>query len=164
MQTWRNVPDERRAAWGEGPWANEPDKAQWVDLASGLDCLIVRNHLGALCGYAGVSPAHPLYGRDYNSAPFSAHEAAHGGLTYANGCRHSDDPAWGICHIPEEGRPDNVWWFGFDCGHLYDLQPAGTRDLQYFSHIGAVYRDWRYVQGCCTALAAALAEYKGTAT
>ena len=37
-----------------GPWDNEPDKAQWIDEASGYDCLIVRGGGGALCGYVGV--------------------------------------------------------------------------------------------------------------
>lgn len=27
MQTWSFVPD--KASWGDGPWVDEPDKAQW---------------------------------------------------------------------------------------------------------------------------------------
>lgn len=45
-----------RVKWGPGPWDGEPDKMQWTDPATGLDCLIVRNTLGALCGYVGVTP------------------------------------------------------------------------------------------------------------
>ena len=45
-----------KTGWGPGEWTDEPDKLQWVDEATGFDCLIVRNSLGALCGYVGVSP------------------------------------------------------------------------------------------------------------
>lgn len=55
-----------KKAWGHGPWQDEPDKISWVDEATGLDCLIVRNHGGALCGYVGVPETHPLFGLGYN--------------------------------------------------------------------------------------------------
>lgn len=42
----------------------------------------------------------------------------HGGLTYSAAC--GDE----ICHVPGEGEPDNVWWFGFDCAHGFDLCPT----------------------------------------
>lgn len=38
-------------------WDQEPDRKHWVQ--QGLDCLIVRNLMGALCGYVGVPPSHP---------------------------------------------------------------------------------------------------------
>ena len=44
-----------------GPWDNEPDKIQWVDETTGLDCLMVRNWWGSWCGYVGVPEGHPLY-------------------------------------------------------------------------------------------------------
>lgn len=49
-----------------GPWQDEPDKAQWVDEATNLDCLMVRNPMGALCGYVGVPREHPWYGKGYS--------------------------------------------------------------------------------------------------
>lgn len=55
-----------RAGWDAGPWDGEPDKAQWTDEATGLPCLIVRNRMGALCGYVGVPAAHPWHGKDYS--------------------------------------------------------------------------------------------------
>lgn len=61
MKTW-NTKD--KSTWQPGPWTNEPDKAQWI--AHGLDCLIVRNQSGALCGYAGVPEKHPLFGVGYS--------------------------------------------------------------------------------------------------
>jgi hypothetical protein len=48
-----------------GPWMGEPDKKQWPDPATKLPCLIVRNAMGALCGYVGVTEGHPLYGKKY---------------------------------------------------------------------------------------------------
>jgi hypothetical protein len=33
---YRNVVD--KSTWGEGPWNNEPDKAQWQDEATKLPC------------------------------------------------------------------------------------------------------------------------------
>lgn len=56
-----------KSAWGPGPWQSEPDKAQWVDEATGLPCLAVRNSGGAWCGYVGVLPGHPLHGVDYST-------------------------------------------------------------------------------------------------
>lgn len=54
-----------KSTWGPGPWQDEPDKIQYVDEATGLPCLIVRNgkEIGALCGYVGVLPGHPLHGK-----------------------------------------------------------------------------------------------------
>lgn len=52
-----------KSEWGDGPWASEPDKMQWEDEATGYPCLIVRNRFGALCGYVGVAPNHPYFGK-----------------------------------------------------------------------------------------------------
>lgn len=119
VEEYRGVVD--KAEWGPGPWQDEPDKAVWVDETTGLDCMIVRNHYGALCGYVGIPEGHPLHGRDYNDV--------HGGLTFADACHPSDDdPGRGICHIPQPGRPDSVWWFGFDCTHAFDVAPRMAAD------------------------------------
>lgn len=57
-----------KSAWGPGPWQEEPDKVQWLDEASGLPCLAVRNEqYGNWCGYVGVSAGHPLYEVEYDS-------------------------------------------------------------------------------------------------
>lgn len=50
-----------KSKWNRGPWDSEPDKKQWQDEATGLPCLIVRNRMGALCGYVGVPESHPLF-------------------------------------------------------------------------------------------------------
>jgi len=87
--------------------------------------------MGNWCGYAGVPNSHPLYGAGYSSCPQGCEESwcqhtpealveVHGGLTYAARCQ-ADGP---ICHVPEPGEPDDVWWFGFDCGHAGDFSPG----------------------------------------
>lgn len=54
---WYDVYD--KSGWGDGPWQKEPDKAQWLDEATRLPCLAVRNNVsGTLCGYVGVPPGH----------------------------------------------------------------------------------------------------------
>lgn len=140
--------------WAEGEWTNEPDYLHFVDRATDMDCLVVRNHSGGLCGYVAVEEGHPLYGSDYSSADIDCH----GGLTYASHC------AGHICHVPRDGRPDHVWWLGFDCGHPGDLTPAFTakryRDLGITDSLNtdfmgnpSRYRNINYVIGECQKIA-----------
>lgn len=139
MDTIWYPPRMDRTGWGDGPWMKEPDKIQWQDLATGLPCLIHRNPMGSLCGYVGVSAGHPWFGvqygglweDDYDSTPEGIIEV-HGGLTFSDFCQPYDDEREGICHTPGPGEPAHVWWFGFDCGHAFDLSPglaARTREL-----------------------------------
>ena len=165
--------------WGAGPWMAEPDKIQWVDDATNLDCLIVRGPLGALCGYVGVPPEHPWHGRDYSDTHYNDEgeydtEVAktapdyiievHGGLTYADLCQEGVEEDRGVCHIPLDGRPHNVWWFGFDCAHSHDLSPAmanrdrelGIAPLSSYG-LGEHYRSVPYVRREVESLARQLA-------
>lgn len=151
-----------KTGWGDGPWQDEPDKLQWPDEATGLPCLAVRNRQGAWCGYVGVPPGHRLHGAAYDDVDVDVH----GGLTYAAGC--ADGPeATSICHVPAPGEPDDVWWFGFDCHHAFDLGPAFEIRMRELRHDAAalelelppvVYRTLGYVQDEVRALAAQLAE------
>jgi hypothetical protein len=105
-----------RSMWGEGPWTGEPDELYWRHAPSNYPCAIWRNAQGALCGYVGVPPAHPLHGAGYDAA--GEYLEAHGGLTFADTFEGRHLAA------PEEWRLP-VWWFlGFDCGHAFDLSPA----------------------------------------
>ena len=61
------------------------------------------NTMGHLCGYLGIPPAHPWYGRDYNSIDADIH----GGLTYSSYRFH-------------EFSELDIWWVGFDCAHAGD--------------------------------------------
>lgn len=151
-----------------GPWDSEPDKVQWRDETTGLPCLIVRNRLGTLCGYVGVSKDHPFYRVDYNKCPknecaekYCGHDPAcvlrvHGGLTFSDVCQPvhpGEESEHRICHVVEDGEDDNVWWLGFDTGHYHDLVPG----MSYGSWDG-IYRDIAYVTSECADLAAQLAE------
>lgn len=135
MKTWTR----EKADLGPGPWQHEPDKIQFVDESTGLDCLIVRNHMGGLCGYVGVPEGHPMFGRAYSECLQGCDDEegscyqhspeylyqVHGGLTFSGKCQEGppETEASRICHVPEPGLPANVWWFGFDCGHYNDLHP-----------------------------------------
>ncbi len=135
VEEYRDVQD--KSDWGDGPWQREPDKAVWVDESTGLDCMINRGPMGSLCGYVGVPEGHPFFGKGYSECLEHGSDCdsswehkttgdvdVHGGLTYAGACGEGEDPAKGICHIPQPGRPDHVWWFGFDCAHAWDLVPS----------------------------------------
>lgn len=159
-----------KANWGEGAWSHEADKYQWVDEATDLDCLIVRNHWGALCGYVGLPPAHPLHGLGYMDLDrLGAEPEVHGGLTFASACDEDAAEGKGICHIPEPGRPADVWWLGFDCGHAWDLAPgmrAHERDLGLppmptMPGPGETYRDVTFVRAECASLARQLKHMQG---
>lgn len=109
-----------RTGWDAGPWDDEPDKVQWIDEATDLDCLAVRNHHGSWCGYVGVPPGHPWHGQHYDELGADVH----GGLTFADRCMEDMPEDQGVCHVPAPGRPADVWWLGFDCGHFMDLSPG----------------------------------------
>lgn len=146
-----------KSEWGAGPWQDEPDRVEW--RSHGLPCLIVRNMrvTGALCGYVGLPPGHPLHGVDYSDCP---EFEVHGGLTYSNKCTDH------IYHEPLPGESKDIWWLGFDCGHHNDIAPR----LNALIHIsmgegrphweGESYRDINYVRGEVERLAAQLKEVK----
>lgn len=146
-----------------GPWDDEPDKAQWIDEKTGLDCLIVRAKMGNLCGYVGVPDTHPLHGQPVGSQALGG-LVSHGEITFAAPCMEMDDPASApaVCHVPEPGRPDNVWWLGFDCMHADDLVPAVwclLDDSLYLAERSSVeYRNFAYVRVVVGLLALQLAD------
>lgn len=150
-----------RSGWPEGDWDGEPDREEW--RSHGLPCLIVRNDLGALCGYVGVPPGHRMHGKALDDADDLS---VHGGISYANAC------AGHICHVPREGEPDDVWWLGFDCGHGWDFMPglyanlrkalAGLKDPLFESDARyGTYRPIGYVRGEVERLAEQLAASPG---
>lgn len=156
-----------KSSWKRGPWDDEPDKAQWKDEATGLPCLLVRNSSGGnLCGYVGVAEGHPLFGKSYDDVRLPNNDGeddypdVHGGLTFADRCHpHPDGEARGICHIPDEGEPDHVWWFGFDCAHSWDYSPAySARPEPCFRRThDETYKCVAYVKNECRKLAQQLA-------
>lgn len=155
----------KRLEWGPGPWENEADRYHWIDKETDLDCLIVRNSLGNLCGYVGVPPEHPLHAIGYSSCPIGCGEDwcrhspqavidVHGGLTYSAFCDKGD----AICHVPLNGRAENVFWFGFDCAHSGDLTPSVCRFQGALSQVEQ-YRNVKFVRTQCEKLAQQLKAY-----
>jgi hypothetical protein len=161
-----------KSSWGPGPWQHEQcDKLQWVDEATGLPCLAVRNpQLGNWCGYCGIAEGHPYFGVPYDQVPDSTLEV-HGGITFSDFCA-PHDKEHGICHVVEPGENDHVFWFGFDCSHAFDRSPGleaiveridaetGVR-LQSLHHSGIFgqdiqYRMLDYVRAECAKLAGQL--------
>lgn len=166
MQTWTH---DNHADYGAGPWANEPDKAVWIDPSTNYDCMIHRNHSGALCGYVGVGPDHFMYESPYSGNQYNAKlelervdlrgtimekVEVHGGLTYASKC--SGD----LCHVAQPGRPKHVWWFGFDCAHMGDLVPftVEVRKIIGPPFEGDRYRNFEFVKIEVESLAMQLSE------
>jgi hypothetical protein len=130
--------------------------------------MINRGPSGALCGYVGVPPTHPYHGMGYDDIDIDVH----GGLTYHGPCRGE------ICHVPEEGREHDIWWFGFDCAHFNDVTPKMDADLRELKGrlpsstprafleddpaglFARTYKDWAYVTGECRDLAWQLIQVK----
>ncbi len=138
METW--VFQDVKKTLPEGEWQKEPDKAQWIDEKTGLDCLIIRGPMGALCGYVGVPPSHYAYEVDYNDDKFG-NIKIHWGLTFSGLCQEDTDR--GICHTGEVAN-EKVWWLGFDCAHSMDLCPMLMESVTSFWD--DIYRNFDYVK------------------
>ncbi len=139
-----------KSEWMRGEWDSEPDKIQWTDESTGMPCLIVRGPSGALCGYVGVTDSHPFYEKGYSAAAVDIDGGieVHGGLTYSDKCQPGEDESKGICHAPTPGEPDDVWWFGFDCYHCFDIGPRRLKQniKDGFHDPASEYRSVRYVE------------------
>lgn len=121
---------ENKDEWGEGPWQEEPDRLEFEH--AGLPCLLKRATFGSWCGYAAVPPGHPLHGKRYQDVDDIS---VHGGLTYGDACQGS------ICHAPKPGESADVWWFGFDCNHAFDLAPGMPATARW-----GIYKDIGYAR------------------
>lgn len=147
-ETKRIVRDAKREAgretWPRGEWDTEPDRVEWFDKATGMPCPIVRNPMGALCGYVGVPEEHPHFGKGYDNVDYRAH----GGLTYADACQVGG----AVCHAGDDKR----WWFGFDCAHHGDEIP-GMLDYGHQSY-DEWYKNLGYVRSQVEELASQIVE------
>jgi hypothetical protein len=155
---WKHEIKIARAQWPEGPWSSEPDRIEWRH--KGAPCLMVRSvTTGAWCGYVGVTRDHPYHGKPPEDLD---HLAAHGGVNFASPC------VGPICHVPEPGESDDVYWIGFDCAHGFDDQPMfhymerkyGMETpgaLRRLYNVGMSYRDVAYVKAQVERLAEQLA-------
>ena len=88
---------------------------------------------------------HPFYEHLYNKIDSDIN--CHGGLTFSRHCDGNTEK--GICHFTKS--EDDVWWFGFDCGHAWDISP--NLGVGFPSFDMAVYRDLDYVTSEVEALA-----------
>lgn len=96
----------------------------------GYKCVCVFNAGGFRCGYVAVDETHPYYKMDYdNEGPNEI--MCHWGLTYSGDGRHFYDEV-------DDILPNNLWWFGFDCGHYGDGMDCDTA-LQYDLISGVEY-------------------------
>lgn len=110
-----------RTGWSSGPWDDEPDRIDWVDDRTGYPLLMKRNDpFGFWCGYVGLPPGHPWHGAE----PAAMRDVV-AVVDFVTACQTDDRPARErICHTPAPGEPDDVWWIGFACGGLMDVQPG----------------------------------------
>ena len=152
-------------------WENEAD--HWEQ-----DNLVINRTgaTGCLCGYVGVSKSHPFFGKNYSESvdvPESVMNRevdfdkvglinmlcangdseentldivlaidVHGGITYARE------------YAPKKEDEDDLWWFGFDCGHYGDLSPAYDGMFS-----DGVYRNFEYVKNECISMAKQLERF-----
>lgn len=130
-------------AGAHGEWNNEPNRLNWKH--AGLDCMLVR-HFSSLhwCGYVGLRPGHPAFGKGYDEVESGVYEyekseyttpaifpdlSVHGGLTFSDKC---DDF---VCHLTDDPK-DETWWLGFDCAHSGDFSPGHAKYGDTFRPLG----------------------------
>lgn len=153
-ETWLD-----RTGWDAGVWDDEPDRAEWTDR-TGFPCLALRHaHYGVWCGYVAVPPGHPWHGRSWNDLPEGLAD-----VNFAEPCMETDQPhRERICHVPAPGEPDDVWWFGFDCGHALDVKPHEPMEKIYgklpgYGGFERTYRTLDYVRDKCALIALQVAQ------
>lgn len=149
----------------QGVWLGEADKVAWIDPATGLECIMLRDRdEGFLSGFVGVPAGHPLFGWDQDALTPELGIEVHGGVTQSRICDDGPSPrrrliieARRICHVVVGEMPLNhatdhrpghgQWWFGFDCDHVYDVVPGRRGDRQRFmgAETSAEYRTDGYV-------------------
>ena len=171
--------DDGKAA-GRRDGLGEADKIAWRDVATGYECIIMRDsHRGYLSGYVAVPVGHPLYRFDHEAVPPDLDIEVHGGLSYSAICNEGPSPsrrligeARSICHVPPRqmryapiehatdfrAGHDLAWWLGFECDQVYDVVPGDRNDRVRFlgSETGATFKDEAYVYEQVVDLAAQL--------
>lgn len=190
LSTWR-IPELRcreQMRDNPGEWDDEPDRMQWPDETTDLPCLAVRNPMGALCGYVGLSAGHPWYGKSYDAwvkvpqevlnRKFGSEESPFqlfavrpelydqsvirimSAMRVHGGLTFSEGCTEHICHVPAPGEPDDTWWFGFDCAHSGDMCPSSRSEYRASFGYTGIYRNLAYVQEECAKLAKLLVDVK----
>ncbi len=107
---------------------HRPEDVLATGTHESFDWVVIKNPmLGFRCGYVRVSPGHPWHGQGHDDVSAEVH----GGLTFAE----ADLP----CTNATEGKPDNGWWLGFDCGHAWDAQDRGLVSPAFCSSLSNLY-------------------------
>lgn len=123
---------------------------------AGLRAVIIYTHNHHRCGYVGVSPEHPAYGKGYSTqldcitqeevtnvelgkkSSLLLLTAALGSDEEYKKIRRSIDILidvhGGVTYSGGNNdypvKADNIWWFGFDCSHDGD-DAVGGQSLEY---------------------------------
>ena len=84
---------------GDGPWNSEADKVSWIDPDTALPCIMRRGTDGALRGYVGVGPDHPLAGVGKEGLPHDPPIVVHGSVDYASPCEEYQPHERSVCHV-----------------------------------------------------------------
>ena len=161
---------------------------EWESKA-GLKCVVTVCTKGFRCGYVGIEKSNPLFEQDYlehseilekfleerknqpigKMSPVSAFcwdgESCrpnvmlnvHGGITYSGGGKKTSYPI-----------ESDLWWFGYDCTHLYDgsdvnLMSKNNRELHQKFHMdmSGIIRSLEYCTLECESLAKQIIEMTG---
>lgn len=124
----------------------------WTTVA-GLRAVAIISGTGHRCGYVGVAPGHPLHGKDYREEvdaltsyvdAVTAGPAGDRGVVdlfcmSVSGVKHTPAHIFDVHGSLTFSGGNNqypvvadLWWFGFDCNHLYDN--PDTCDLEFVTH------------------------------
>jgi hypothetical protein len=98
---------------------HQPYKIEREWIHAGLRCVVTQAwEAQHRCGYVRVPPGHPVHGHE---AEDLGNVQVHGGINFAE-----IEP----CTEHEDGQG---WWFGFHCGHAWDLRYDPNVDLERLS-------------------------------
>lgn len=104
--------------WPKGPWDDEPNEEMFEH--DGFQCVILRNGMGALCGYVVVPASHPIYQDTWQNLTSLD---VHGGITFSETGKYFNKhvASFGIENIIVD---NNSWVIGFDTCHWNDYIPG----------------------------------------
>ena len=164
------------------PWETEPNSIE-EEVHGGYKVLMLRGPGMHWCGYVGIPPTHPWFGKNYNDKvkvpqsifdrPIDIDKVGAINIFCASISDEDRDAnnidivlaidvhgglTYSKDHSPGN-EPDGLWWFGFDCAHVGDYCPQYEK---FGYNSGGVYRDIEYVKAECGALVSQLAAIAGT--
>lgn len=127
----------------------------WITAASFRAVVIYTD--SHRCGYVAVTPEHPLFGVNYrdtsNAVAFPAEEHIGKRGILALVCANAESPRLDVIfdvhgsltYSGDAGYPvpgDNLWWFGYDCGHYGD-----GKSPEYLQKVKELYPDSPFMWG-----------------